>query len=88
MPPATLYVLPSRRDEFKRLLETNESVTGFEAQIRRRDGSLLWISENARAVRDTDGSVLYYEGTVQDITEPEAGRRASARERAADSDAV
>lgn len=63
-----LYVDPCRREEFKRRLETNESVTGFEAQIRRRDGSVLWISENARAVRDTDGSVLYYEGTVQDIT--------------------
>jgi PAS domain S-box-containing protein/putative nucleotidyltransferase with HDIG domain len=63
-----LYLLPSRREEFKRLLETNKCVTDFEAQIRRRDGSLLWISENARAVRDTDGTVLYYEGTVQDIT--------------------
>ena len=64
-----LYVVPSRREEFKRLLETNKCVTEFEAQIRRRDGSLLWIAETARAVRDTDGTVLYYEGTVQDITE-------------------
>jgi len=63
-----LYVVPSRRDEFKRLLAETESVTDFESQIRRRDGSILWISENARVVRDDSDNLLYYEGTVQDIT--------------------
>lgn len=63
-----LYLLPPRREEFKRLLAENENVTDFESQIRRPDGSILWISENARVVRDGAGSLLYYEGTVQDIT--------------------
>jgi signal transduction histidine kinase/DNA-binding response OmpR family regulator len=41
----------------------------FESQIYRRDGSKIWISENARSICDENGSVLYYEGTVQDITD-------------------
>jgi PAS domain S-box-containing protein len=64
-----LYVNPNRRSEFvQRLLDEGE-VRGFESQIYRKDGSLIWISENARAVRDTHGNLLYYEGTVEDITE-------------------
>ena len=63
-----LYVDPRRRAEFQRLLEENETVTDFESQVRRRDGSLLWISEDARAVRAPGGLLLRYEGTVQDIS--------------------
>ncbi len=63
-----LYVDPSRRAEFQRLLNAGETVTDFEAQVRRRDGTLLWVSENAQAVRDPSGVLLHYEGTVQDIS--------------------
>ena len=63
-----LSVDPHRRAEFQRRLEREETVTEFEAQIRRRDGTRLWITENARAVRDAHGALLYYEGTVQDIS--------------------
>ena len=63
-----LYVDPARRTEFQRLLELGETVTDFESQIRRRDGMLLWVSENARAVRDPGGTLLHYEGTVLDIS--------------------
>lgn len=64
-----LYVLPGRRNEFIRLMELNDVVAGFESQIRRRDKSVIWISENVRAVRDKAGRLLCYEGTVEDITE-------------------
>jgi len=63
-----LYVEPNRRQEFQRLLQENDAVAEFESQIYRRDGSVIWISENARAVRDAEGELLYYEGTVEDIT--------------------
>ena len=65
----SLYVDPARRDEFVRLMQSNETITDFESQIYRKDGSVIWISENCRAVRDAGGKVLYYEGTVQDITQ-------------------
>lgn len=64
-----LYVIPGRRQEFLRLMEKNGLVTGFESQVYRRDGKVIWISENARAVRDDDGHILFYEGTVEAITE-------------------
>jgi two-component system, sensor histidine kinase and response regulator len=64
-----LYVHSSRRDEFVRLLHEHNTVSGFESQVYRRDGKVIWITENARAVRDASGVLLYYEGTVEDITE-------------------
>ena len=63
-----LYVRPGRRAEFTALMLEKGSVTDFESQIYRRDGSIIWISERARAVRDQDGKLLYYEGTVEDVT--------------------
>ena len=44
-------------------------MSGFESQVRRNDGRLIWISENARAVHDDAGRLLCYEGTVEDVTE-------------------
>ena len=64
-----VYVDPARREEFKRLIAEHGVVRGFEHRIYRKDGSRIWISVNARAVRDRQGSVAYYEGTTQDITE-------------------
>ncbi|OYW15049.1 MAG: GGDEF domain-containing protein [Hydrogenophilales bacterium 12-64-6] len=64
-----LYVLPERRAEFVRLMQAHGVVRNFESQVYRRDGHIIWISENARAVRDADGGVQFFEGTVVDITE-------------------
>lgn len=65
-----LYVEPQRRAEFMMLLQENDFVCEFESQVYRKDGSVIWISENAHAVRDTNTrELLYYEGTVEDITE-------------------
>lgn len=64
-----VYVDPPRREEFKRLLETHGVVRGFEHQIYRKDGTRIWVSVNARAVRDAEGKTRYYEGTAEDITE-------------------
>ncbi|MBD2073146.1 PAS domain S-box protein [Phormidium sp. FACHB-592] len=64
-----LYVESNRRDEFIRLMQTNGTVEEFESQVYRKDGSTIWISENARAVFNAEGELLYYEGTSEDITE-------------------
>jgi two-component system, cell cycle sensor histidine kinase and response regulator CckA len=64
-----VYVDPSRRQEFKRLMEERSVVQGFEYQVYRKDRSKIWLSENVRAVRDSSGEILYYEGMVEDITE-------------------
>ncbi|HEY2343812.1 MAG TPA: PAS domain S-box protein, partial [Chthoniobacteraceae bacterium] len=64
-----LYINPNRRQEFIALMEKNGELAEFESEIRRKDGSTIWISEHARVVKDAHGKVLYYEGTVMDITE-------------------
>ncbi|MGC3990434.1 MAG: PAS domain-containing protein [Chthoniobacteraceae bacterium] len=66
---AALSEATERRTEFMRIMAEEGTVSKFESQIYRRDGSVIWISEYARAVHDDDGVVLYYEGTVEDITE-------------------
>jgi PAS domain S-box-containing protein len=64
------YVDPNRRAEFKRLLERDGRVNGFESEVyRHRTRERIWISENAWIVRDEDGRPLFYEGTVIDITQ-------------------
>jgi PAS domain S-box-containing protein len=57
------------RDDFLRCINKEGVVNGFESVWKRKDGSLLFVRENARIVRDRDKSVLYYEGTVEDLTE-------------------
>jgi|HubBroStandDraft_5_1064220.scaffolds.fasta_scaffold03877_4 diguanylate cyclase (GGDEF)-like protein/PAS domain S-box-containing protein len=64
-----LYVDPQRRQEFMRIVKARGSVTGFESQVYRKNGDIIWISENSRLVLGEDGRPLSYEGTVEDITE-------------------
>jgi len=64
-----LYVDPNRRNEFVKLMQEHGVVRSFESEIYRKDKSTIWISENARTVRDAAGDLLYYEGMVEDITE-------------------
>jgi len=63
------YVKPGRRAEFQRIIEAEGQIRNFESEVYRpKTGERLWVSENARLVRDADGQALYYEGAVQDIT--------------------
>ncbi|MEG3881122.1 adenylate/guanylate cyclase domain-containing protein [Microcoleus sp. herbarium7] len=63
-----LYVDPEQRAEVVRLIQEQGKISDFESQVYRRDGSIIWISENTYTVRDRYGNLLYYEGTVEDIT--------------------
>ncbi len=69
---ADYYVDPEGRAEFLRRLEEGEGeVHGYEARLRHKDGSVVWVSTNARYWRGIDGDVRGIEGTVRDVT----GRR-------------
>ena len=63
-----IYVDPSSRAALMRLLKEAGHFENHEVQVRRRDGSTLWISENARAVLSDSGELMYYEGTFVDVT--------------------
>jgi PAS domain S-box-containing protein/putative nucleotidyltransferase with HDIG domain len=64
-----LYVDPEDRNVFKEILEKHGCIAQHETQRYRKDGTRIWVSSNARVVRDPGGKLLYYEGTVEDITE-------------------
>jgi PAS domain S-box-containing protein len=66
---AQLYADSRRRNDFRTQMQANDVVTNFVSEIHHRSGRRIWISENARAVRDWSGTLLCYEGTVEDVTE-------------------
>jgi PAS domain S-box-containing protein len=64
------YVEPRRREEFAALMARDGHVRGFVSEVyRHKTRERIWINENAHAVRDGGGQVLFYEGTVEDISE-------------------
>ncbi len=64
-----LYASPSDRERWKAAIDQEGVLRDFVFQLRRRDGTFLWVLENSRAVRDKTGQVLYYLGSLEDITE-------------------
>ncbi|MDY7008039.1 MAG: adenylate/guanylate cyclase domain-containing protein [Cyanobacteriota bacterium] len=71
-----LYLEPNRRQEFVAAMTVDNAVYNFESLVYRKDGEPIWISENARAVHDSQGKLLYYEGTVSDVTERKMAQEA------------
>jgi len=64
-----LYVDPKKREEIRTLLSRSGVVRAFETDLTCRDGDVITVSVTARAVRDRQGTVVHYEGTIQDISE-------------------
>ena len=64
---AMLYVQPERREIFTQSIQRGR-VAAFESQVYRKDGKIIWISEHARAVRGEGGQLLFYEGSMIEIS--------------------
>jgi signal transduction histidine kinase len=62
------YAPDSSRAAFKERLEREGRIGGLESAWRRKDGSTVYVRENATAVRGADGRVVFYEGTVENVT--------------------
>ncbi len=63
-----IYVDKGLRAEMQRMMEKEEAIQGVEAQVRRKDGTPIWLLMNLRAVRDEQGRLMHYDGVAQDIT--------------------
>ncbi len=74
-----IYVNPAERVEFIMLLHSQSTVEHYEQRNYRKDGSVIWTSTSARAVRDGNGNLLYYEGFIQDITKRKEAEEALQR---------
>lgn len=66
---AELYVSPELRDELRARLEAEGALRNVEINLYRRDGTVITVLENARVVRDRDGRVVCFQGTLTDITD-------------------
>ena len=56
-------------EDFRKRIDENGSLTGYESVWKTADGKLVNVSENAKAFYNSEGEVIYYEGTIEDITE-------------------
>ncbi len=63
-----IYADPTFRERFKQQIDRDGFVHDLEYQVRQRNGDVIWISESARAVRDENGDVRFYEGFIVNIT--------------------
>jgi len=67
-PASDFYLDPRDRDRSTTLLAENRVLRNFEFQLKRIDGRVIWVQDNARAVLDSRGRVVHYEGSLLDIT--------------------
>jgi len=66
---ANLYVEPNGREKFlQNINQGNGVITDYEAPLRHKDGSVVWVSTNAHYYKDEDGNVAGIEGVTRDIT--------------------
>lgn len=63
-----VYVDPKRRSTFLRVMRKKGTISNFESQIIRKDGSTLWVKENVWSVKGRKGGTQYFEGTLHDIS--------------------
>ncbi len=66
---SSLYTDPEDRVRWQELIEREGVVRGFEVKHHRQDGTLIWVKDTARTVKNEDGQVQYYEGSLEDVTE-------------------
>ncbi|MGE4504288.1 MAG: MASE3 domain-containing protein [Desulfovibrionaceae bacterium] len=64
-----IFADPQEFGHLREMLEREQTVSGFEALIRRPDGSTIWTTRDMRVCRDLSGNILYYDGFVSDISD-------------------
>jgi PAS domain S-box-containing protein len=85
---AIKYADPATRDIYRNELQTKGKLFGFESIWKKRDGSIIYIRESARAVKDINENIVFYEGTIEDISDKKKTEEAliEAKEHAEQSD--
>ena len=82
------YVSHNKRDEFKTLLQKHGEITNFESEWFTKNGEIITVLEGARAIKNRNGEIIRFDGTVQDITDKKKIEKAlvKAKEKAEESD--
>jgi len=63
-----IYVYSEDREKMKEAIARENTLRDYEVEVHRKDGSVIWVSVNFHTVRNADGAILYYEGTMEDVT--------------------
>ncbi|MBI2837313.1 MAG: response regulator [Acidobacteria bacterium] len=66
---ADLFVNQEDRVRWMAAMETQGAVLHYETRVRRKDGTVRWVNKTGGAVRDDLGRVMYFQGSVEDITD-------------------
>jgi PAS domain S-box-containing protein len=64
-----VFVNSEKHSELLQLMKVHGKFEQQEIELFRKDGSTAWVTINGHAVSDVSGEVIYYEGSIQDITE-------------------
>jgi PAS domain S-box-containing protein len=64
-----LWAATQERARLSDQLRQQGAVRGYECQLRRKDGVLVWVAISARLIRGEEGEALYYQGFLEEITE-------------------
>lgn len=65
------YVYPEKneRDRLMDTLKAQKQIFGYETQVLTKNNKKIWVRENIRLVKDEQDNDLYYEGSMEDITQ-------------------
>lgn len=75
MMASDLYSNPFDRKQQCSLFEEEEMIHNYEVQLKRLDNQLIWVRDTCHAIRDKSGTIQYFEGSLQDITESKASEQ-------------
>jgi diguanylate cyclase (GGDEF)-like protein/PAS domain S-box-containing protein len=76
-----LFVDQQERAREQKILQEDGVVRDYELRLLRRNGEMIWVRDNVRAVKDDDGQIIYYEGSLEDITERKRMEEAEQKQR-------
>jgi len=62
------YLDTKDRESFRKRMEEENAIKGFSTTWCRKDGALIHVKENSRTIRDPSEKILFYDGTVEDVT--------------------
>ena len=74
-----LHLNPADREAWQSVLDGGQYVQTFETRLRRRDGTVIWVSDTTRSVKDGRGGGLFYDGAIEDITRRKQADAAQSR---------
>lgn len=73
------YVHVEDRQQKQADITASDEIHIYENRFRRYDGTLIWVQDNIRGVKDEQGQILYFEGSMEDITRRKEAEQALQR---------